>query len=180
MLLHVQGRAGALPSKGISHPRPQDFVHQCRFPGAGDSGNYRKPVDRKTDIDIFQVVRAGTADFDPAFNIAQTPPRFANGMTKRRLETAPGLGIFRVLDLAQRSGRDHFAAVNSRARAKIDNVIRAPHRFLIVLDDDERVSLFAKRGQRIEQPQIIARMQADGRLVQNIKNTAQIRAELGR
>ena len=91
-------------------------------------------------------------------------------MTKRRLETAPGLGIFRVLDLAQRSGRDHFAAVNSRARAEIDNMICAPHCFFIVFDNDERVSLFAERGQGIEESQVIARMQPDGRLVQNIKN----------
>jgi len=48
--------------------------------------------------------------------------------------------------------RHDFATVHARTRAKIDNVIRAAHRFLVVLDDDERISLFAKRSQRIEQP----------------------------
>ena len=46
---------------------------------------------------------------------------------------------------AQRSLRDHFAAVHARAGAEIDDVIRAPHRLLIVLDDDERISLLAQR-----------------------------------
>ena len=101
-------------------------------------------------------------------------------MTKRRLQTTPGLGILRALDVAQRSGRHDFAAVNSGARAKIDNVIRAPHRFFVVLDDDERVSFFAQRRQRVEQAQIIARMQTDGRLVEHVKDAAQIRAELRR
>ena len=34
--------------------------------------------------------------------------------------------------------------------------------------------------QGFEQPEIVARMQSDGRLVQNVKNAAQIRAELRR
>ena len=65
-------------------------------------------------------------------------------------------------------------------RPEIDDVIGAPHRFLIVLDDDERVSLLPQRGQRFEQAQVIARMQADGRFVQHVKHAAQIRAELRR
>ena len=66
------------------------------------------------------------------------------------------------------------------ARAEIDDVIRAPHRFFIVLDDDERVSFFTQRGQRFEQAQIVARMQTDGRLVEHVKHAAQIRTELRR
>ena len=49
-----------------------------------------------------------------------------------------------------------------------------------MLDNDERVPFFAQRGQRFEQPHIIARMQADGRLIEHVKNAAQIRAELRR
>src|SRR5690349_14402047 len=99
-------------------------------------------------------------------------------MTKRSLQTPPGFGIFRALDVAKSSGRDHFAAVNARARAKIDNVIGAPHRFVVVLDDDERVSFFPKRFERVEEPQIVAGMQTDRRFVEDVENSAQIRAEL--
>ena len=40
--------------------------------------------------------------------------------------------------------------------------------------------LCAQRSQRFEQPDIIARMQANGWLIQHVKNAAQVRAELRR
>ena len=68
--------------------------------------------------------------------------------------------------------------MNSRARAKIDNVVRAPHRFFIMLDNDERVAFVPQRGERIEQAQVVARMQTDRRFVEHVKDAAQVRAEL--
>ena len=64
--------------------------------------------------------------------------------------------------------------MRSRAWPKIDNVIGTPHRFVIVLDNDERVSFLAQRFERFEQPQIITRMQTDRRFVENVENAAQI------
>ena len=78
--------------------------------------------------------------------LADTPDDEASALEELRaqqetdfegiLEAMDGLLGACALDLGQRSRRHHFAAVNSRARAKIDNVICAPHRFFIVLDDD--------------------------------------------
>src|ERR1700730_16398525 len=101
-------------------------------------------------------------------------------MAKRRFQTATGLRILRALDVEQRSGCDHFAAMNSSAWAKVDNVVGPPHRFVVVLDDDERVSFFAERGESVEQAQVVARMQTNGRFVQNVEHAAQIGAELRR
>ena len=95
-------------------------------------------------------------------------------MTDWRSQTAAGLRILRLLDFTQRSLRDDFAAVHAGARAEIDNMIGAPHRFFVVLDDDERISFFAQRRQRFEQAQIVARMQTDGRLIEHVKHAAQI------
>ena len=64
--------------------------------------------------------------------------------------------------------------MNARARAKIDNMVGAAHRFVIVLDNDERIPFLAERFERVEQTQIIARMKTDRRFVQNVKNAAQI------
>ncbi len=68
--------------------------------------------------------------------------------------------------------------MHTGARTKIDNVICASHRLLIVLDNNERVPFFAQRHQRLEQAQVVARMQSDGRLIEHVKNAAQIRSEL--
>ena len=64
-------------------------------------------------------------------------------MTKRRLQTSSGLGIFRALDIPQCSGRHDFSAMNAGARAKIDNIIGTPHRLFIMFDDDERIPFLA-------------------------------------
>ena len=42
-------------------------------------------------------------------------------------------------------------AMRARAWPKIDDVIRAPNRFFIVLDDEHGVAEIAQRGQRIQQ-----------------------------
>src|SRR6476660_3728928 len=101
-------------------------------------------------------------------------------MAERVLQAAAGLRATVPLNISEGSLDDDFAAVNSRAWPEIDDVIGPPHRFFIVLDDHERVSFFAQRGERFEKTQVVARMQADGRLVENVENAAQIRAELRR
>jgi hypothetical protein len=64
--------------------------------------------------------------------------------------------------------------VNSRARPEIDDVIGAPHRFFVVLDHDQRVTLVPQRRECFEQALIIAWMQTNRRLVQYVKHAAQI------
>ena len=99
-------------------------------------------------------------------------------MPKGGLQTTSRLGVFRALDIPQGSLDDDFPAMHACARAKIDNVVGAPHRLVIVLDNDERVSFLPQRSERVEQPKIIARMQPNRRLVQHIEHAAKIGAEL--
>src|ERR1700736_5039694 len=99
-------------------------------------------------------------------------------MTQRGLQTASGLGVFGALDFLQRPRGNDFTAMNAGARTEIDDVIRPPHRFIVVLDDDQGISFFAERAKSGEEAKIIARMQSDRRLVQDVKNTPQIGAEL--
>ena len=121
----------------LDHCRKQHVVQQGRFSRPGNSSDDRKPVDRETNIDIFQIVRARAVDLDPILDRAQRSPRFSGRVTKRRSQTSAGLGELGAFDIAQRSGGNDLPAMRSRARAKINNVISTPHRFVIVLDDDE-------------------------------------------
>ena len=95
-------------------------------------------------------------------------------MTQRRFEVAGGLGIWVLLDVAQRSSCHDFAAMNPSAWPQINNVIRTLNCLLIVLDHDERIAFVPQRGERFEQAQIVAWMQTDGRLVQHVKDAAQV------
>ena len=58
-------------------------------------------------------------------------------------------------------------------------MVGATDRVLVVLDDDERVAFRLELRERVEQHAVVARMQADRRLVEDVADAAQIRSELG-
>ena len=53
-------------------------------------------------------------------------------------------------------------------------------RILVVLDNDDRVSKITQPLERVEQARIVALMQPDGRLVEDIKDACQTRTDLRR
>ena len=59
-------------------------------------------------------------------------------------------------------------------------MLGAADRVLVVLDHDQRVALGAEARERVEQDLVVARMQADGRLVEDVADAAQVGAELRR
>ena len=70
------------------------------------------------------------------------------------------------------------AAVASSARAEVDDVVGAADGFLVVLDDQNGVPEVAKILESSEQTAVIAMMQADGRLIQNVEDAAQFGPDL--
>ena len=56
-------------------------------------------------------------------------------------------------------------------------MVRPANHVVIVLDDDERVSLVAQPVQDSDQSADVVRMQAGGRLVEDVKRVDQARAE---
>src|SRR5690606_1154428 len=98
-----------------------------------------------------------------ARRIREHAPRRRSRLGQQRLES---------------SARDDLAAVNAGARTEVDHVLGAANRLLVVLDDDDGVALRGERGDRIEQEPVVARMQTDRRLVENVADAAQVRAEL--
>ena len=90
----------------------------------------------------------------------------------------PGDGALAARDLLRCAGADHFPAVHARARADVDEIVRRAHGVLIVLDDDERVAEVTQLAQRAQQLFIVALVQADGRLVEDIQHAHERRADL--
>ena len=68
--------------------------------------------------------------------------------------------------------------MRARAGADVDEVVRRAHRVLVVLDDDERVAEVTQLAQCGQQLFIVALVQADGRLIQNIQHAHERRADL--
>ncbi len=73
---------------------------------------------------------------------------------------------------------DHVAAVLAGARAHVDQVVGGPHRALVVLDHQHRVAEVAQPLERRDQLLVVALVQADRRLVEDVEHADQRGADL--
>ena len=87
------------------------------------------------------------------------------------------LGGEQVLD---RAGDDDLAAVLARARADVDDPVGGADGVLVVLDDDQRVAEVAQPHQGLDEPAVVALVQADARLVEDVEHADQAGADLRR
>jgi hypothetical protein len=67
--------------------------------------------------------------------------------------------------------RNNFAAARTCTGTKIDNVIRSPYRFFVVLDHNDGIAQVAKTAERPQQPCIVALMQPNAWFIQNVKDS---------
>ena len=75
--------------------------------------------------------------------------------------------------------RDDVAAQPARAGAQVEHVVGVADGVFVVLDDQDGVAQVAQLQQGLDQAHVVALMQADGGLVEDIENAAQPRADLG-
>ena len=76
------------------------------------------------------------------------------------------------------AGGDDLAAEAAGAGAEIEQAVGIGNHFAIVLDDDERVAQVAKLFERGNEPGVVARVEADRRLVEHVQHAAQAAADL--
>ena len=62
----------------------------------------------------------------------------------------------------------------------VDEPVGAPHHLLVVLDDDDRVADVAQPLERADQARVVALVQADRRLVEDVEHADELRADLRR
>ena len=82
-------------------------------------------------------------------------------------------------DLLGRALGHEVAAVLAGARAEVDQVVGRAHRALVVLDDDHRVAEVAQPLERVDQARVVALVQADRRLVEDVEHADEARPDLG-
>ena len=94
-------------------------------------------------------------------------------------QVAPGDRIGVGRQVGHRALRDHAAAAFARAGADVDDVVGAADGVFVVLHHHQRIAHLAELVQGVEQDGVVARMQADGGLVEHVANALQVAAELG-
>ena len=73
---------------------------------------------------------------------------------------------------------DDAAAQPACAGAEIEHIIGVADGVFVVLDDEDRVAEIAQSFERLDEAIVVALVQADGGLVENVENAAQARADL--
>ena len=128
-------------------------------------------------VDVLEVVFAGAADRQGAGRLAALLRDLDPALAGEVLAGQRG----RVLgDLLRRPGGDDVAAVFAGAGAEVDEVVGGHHRPLVVLDDDHRVAEVAEPVEGRDQLLVVALVEADRGLVEDVHDADQVRADLGR
>ena len=83
-------------------------------------------------------------------------------------------------DRLERPVGDDLAAVLPRPGPDVDDPVGRPDRLLVVLDDEHRVAEVAQPGERRDELRVVALVQPDRRLVEDVQDAHQRRPDLGR
>ena len=153
----------------------QGVVDQGRLAGAGNAGDAGEQAERDLDVDAVQVVAGGLQHAQafapaPAFGRHRNPPLAG--------QVLAGEGRGGALDVRRRAGRHHPAAVDTGAGAQIDHVVGAADGALVVFHHHHRVAQIAQALERAQQARVVALMQADRGLVEDVGDADQPGADL--
>ena len=66
------------------------------------------------------------------------------------------------------SFKNEIAAEFAGVQTDVENVVGGTHHFFVVFDDQNRVADVAQIFENFDEPRVVARMQTDGRFVQNV------------
>jgi len=154
---------GVVNERGLAGPRnPRDGDHQ---PG------------REVEVDAPEVVAAGAADHQFLVGVALRPLRRYGDAPPSR-QVVPRQRTRGGLDLGRRALGNDMAAVGACARPHVEDVVRRANGLLVVLDHDDRVTQIAQVVQRPKQAGVVALMQADGGLIEDVHHAHQAGADL--
>src|SRR5690349_21272821 len=85
---------------------------------------------------------------------------------------------FRAKEFLGRSFGDHMPAMSASARSDVENVVGLKHHVFVVLHNNYRVTQIAEILQRANEFNVIARVQPDTWLVEDVQDTYQLRTDL--
>ncbi len=170
---HRAGVVDLLGQRGV-----EDVVDQRRLAGARDAGDGAEDAQREADVHVLQVVLARPVDRQLATDGAGAAYGGDGDLASPR-EVLPGhrVGVGeQVLDGAR---VDDLATVLAGAGTDVDDPVGHPDGVLVVLDDDQGVAELLEAHQRLDEPLVVALVQADGRLVEHVEHADQAGPDLG-
>ena len=157
----------------------QNVVHQRAFAGTAHAGDAGERAQRNPRVNVAQIVFLRAEHFEPAAVFRRRQALFRDGNRQFAAQILRRERIRVLQNFRQRARRHEFAAVNARAGAEVNDVIRIADRVGVVLDHEHGVAEVAQALERGQQAVVVALVQADARLVQDVEHADQARADLG-
>ena len=154
----------------------QYLVYKARFAAAGNSGDAGYNALGDIYINVFKIVLGSAAYVYKALIGLAALGR--NGDFPLSAQVLSGERLRAGTDILDRSCRDDITAVHARSGAYINDVVGSAHGVLIVLDDYERIAEIAQILKRFQKLLVIALVQADARLIEDIQHPRERSADL--
>ena len=166
-------------SHQLGEVRVQHIAGERGLARAGHAGDDGEASQRHARADVPEVVQRGAADFDRRCGLGDHAARM-DRVAQRGLEEPSGERLGVGHQVFGRPFGDHAAAEAPGAGAEVQDMVRATDRVLVVLHHHQRVALGLELLEHVEQDLVVARMQADGRLVEDVAHAAQVGTQLRR
>jgi hypothetical protein len=170
-------RLGCLAAQMARDAALHDAVHERRLARAADAGDDREAAQGERDVDLLEVEGAGALDDEL---VAQAAAALARGLEDQLAAQELAGGGVEARDGAGRARARDAPALATGAGADVDQPVGGAQRRLVVLDHHHRVAQVAQALERDDQALVVARVQADRGLVEDVQHALQPRAELGR
>ena len=156
----------------------QDLVDQGRLSGTGHARDTDELPERELDADVLQVVLLGTHNRDDVAVPRTTSTGYRDGAFPGQVLASDRFLVLEQLLVG--AAMHDGAAVLAGTRTDVDNVIGDLHRVLVVLNDEDRVAEIAHPHERLDEPLVVALMQTDRGLVEDVQHADQTRTNLRR
>ena len=145
--------------------RRQNVLHQGRFARAADPGDDHQALQRKLDADIFQVVVARALQNQTRCVVTDGPlEAHADLLARAQIGAGQRVG---VAQLGRRAVKHNLSAFFAGARTHVDHAVGGHHHGRVVLYHHQRVAGVSQPVHGLGNTVHVARMQANGRLVQH-------------
>src|SRR4029077_5509521 len=162
------------PRGGVAEQRVD---YERRLARAGDSGDAGEQAQRDLRGQLREVVAARADDADlPARIRADAQPGHCDTASAREVLAGDRSGVGG--DVARCALRHQMTAVRTGARPQVHDVVGLADRLLVVLDNDHRVAEVAQLLERRQQAPVVALVQPDRGLIEDVHDSGEPRSDL--
>ncbi len=166
------------PIEVLTQPLTENLHQERTLAAAADTGDADELAQRDTDVHILQIVLGRAQHLQPL--AIAWPALLGHGDTLAAAQVGPGQAGRVGRHLLRRALRHQLAAMLARPRPQIEQPIGGAHRVLIMLHHQHGVAQVAHSLQGVDEPGVVALVQADARLVEHVEDAHELTADLRR